>query len=269
MEDLLKLLQNYLLPLGDGGICVAFSSGADSSVLLKTATGVFDRVLAVTVATPLHHIKESEQAALFAESLGVAHAVLEIDELPELIMSNPPDRCYHCKINMFGQIIAYAREQGYSHVLDGTNADDLKEYRPGLKAIKELGVLSPLAELGIAKQDARDIGRQLGVQSAQKPSSPCMATRFPYGDPLDLNKISHISRIETYIKALGIPIVRARVHNNLLRIEVEQEMLEKLFSYRSEITALALREGFDYVTLDLEGFRSGSMDIPLRKKAKV
>lgn len=257
--------------LASGGICLAFSGGVDSAVLLAVASGEMKpgKIHAVTVQTPLHSPVEPENARKLAEEWGAIHSILVQNELNPVVAQNPPDRCYLCKRWLFGTIEAYAKEHGLAAVVDGTHADDLKEYRPGLKALAELKIKSPLAELGITKAEVREIAASLGISVAKKPSAPCLATRFPYGTPLTATGLQTIDRLEQQVRAMGFDILRIRVYHDMLRIEVPVESLPYALQYRNDIIKAAHQEGFSYVTLDLEGFRSGSMDIPLKNVKKV
>ena len=176
-------------------------------------------------------------------------------------MHNPVDRCYLCKKHMFEKICRKSEQLGAAAVIDGTNGDDTKEYRPGIRALKELGIKSPLMELGITKQEVRSLAAEYGISTAAKPSSPCMATRFPYGTKLDYDMIRKAERLEDELKEMGFYNVRARIHDSLARLEVDVEDLEKAVRMKDRIVRCTKALGYTYVTLDLEGFRSGSLDI--------
>lgn len=255
---------------------VAFSGGVDSSLLLKLVceavregptpetVSPFGRIHAVTMQTRLHPLQEIEQAARVAEEIGVGHLLIPVDELSEAgISQNPPDRCYRCKRHLFSLMLEAAEKLGIRRVLEGTNADDLHMYRPGLKAIRELGIISPLADAGFCKQDVRRLAEEYGLSVSDKPAMPCLATRFPYGVPLSYEELDRVEQGEAFLRTLGLYNVRLRIHGQIARIEVDGGDMEILLEHREEIVSRIKETGYDYVTLDLEGFRSGSMDIRL------
>jgi uncharacterized protein len=262
-----KLSQTMKEYVGEG-ICVAFSGGVDSSLLLKMACEEGKRsgqsVLAVTFETKLHPHGDLDEARDMASSFGAVHKIIEIDEFadPE-IMQNPVDRCYRCKNLLFQTLIRYAHKEGYHYIMDGSNFDDLKAYRPGMKALKELGIHSPLLELKITKEEIRALASDLSVNSSNKPSAPCLATRLPYGDKLDFVILERIDKGEKFIRDLGFYNVRLRLHKDILRIEIDKKDLVKFIKQSDSVIEKLKEFGFLYVTLDLEGFRSGSMDINL------
>lgn len=246
-------------------VVLAFSGGVDSSLLLRMLCDQADKykttVYAVTIHTMLHPGKETEEAVAQAKEMGATPIVIEIDELQDAgISDNPVDRCYLCKRYMFERIAEISRQKEAYAVIEGTNADDLTEYRPGIRALGELGIHSPLADACLSKEEVRKLAAEYGIQAAEKPSSPCMATRFPYGTKLSYEKIRQAEEAEAVLRQRGYYNVRARVHGDLLRIEVDQDSMLKLLSEAKEITDAMQRLGYDFVTLDLEGFRSGSFD---------
>ena len=242
-------------------LLVALSGGVDSAVLLDAACAARGlRCEAATFLSALHTGRDISDAKDLTQTLGVAHHVIELCEydVPEL-MANDVRRCYYCKRYAFQKMQALAEERGLAVVADGTNADDLHVYRPGLDALRELGVCSPLAQMGIEKQTVRDIAelRRLAVHA--KPASPCLATRLPYGTPLDRELLTRIAGLERSLQDRGYSPCRCRVHGDIVRTEVPREQFARLCADAEYLkTAKAL--GFHYVTLDLEGFRSGSMD---------
>lgn len=252
------------------GICLAFSAGVDSSLLLQLAcqeaAAANAQVQAVIFATQLHPAADVQLARQLCAQMGAVLHVVQVDEfdLPA-VRYNAPDRCYHCKKELFSQLIKQARQLGCQVCMDGTNADDLGQYRPGLRALKELGIVSPLAELGITKAQVRQMAEKLGLCVAQRPSSPCLATRLPYGAEVRPELLRRIEQAETQLKEMGFPVVRVRVHGEIVRLEVPLEQLSQVLSRRASIVECVQAQGFGYVTLDLEGFRSGSMDIGLKK----
>lgn len=265
MQITTKQFYAYMTPYIEGGICVAFSGGVDSSLVLKLAAQVSDHVVAVHFRTTLHPVGDEEQAKQIAKEIGVPFVVISLDEFTNpIILQNPRDRCYHCKHMLFSLLLAWAKEHHYSTCLDGTNFDDLNAYRPGIKALKELQILSPLADLKITKQEVRALAAQLGLSVSQKPSSPCLATRLPYNTPITIKAINQIATAEALLHQYGFPVNRVRLHNEIARIEIPKEQFSQF--YKNETCIQALKQiGFTYITLDIEGFRSGSMDEPFEK----
>lgn len=250
------------------GIAIAFSGGVDSSLLLRiacdTAKKHGSKVLAVTFETKLHPHGDLEQAKALAEGFGALHKTIEVDEFtdPE-IMHNPIDRCYRCKTLLFRTLIDFAHSQGFTYLADGTNYDDRNAYRPGMKALKELGIHSPLLDCEITKEQIRLLASELSIASSDKPSAPCLATRLPYGTSFDFELLSRIDRGEQLLRGLGFYNVRLRLHQDILRIEVDTIDFPKLIEYKDRIIDMLKKLDFLYITLDLEGFRSGSMDIKI------
>ena len=248
---------------------VAFSGGVDSSLLLKLvcekAKKNHTRVYAFTIHTALHPKAELELTERLAHEMGAEHVVIFVNELEEAgIENNPKNRCYLCKKCMFEKVISEAEKRNAVVVLEGTNADDTKEYRPGLTALKELGIQSPLMEAGMTKAEVRILAAEYGVSVADRPSSPCMATRFPYNTKLTLPELQNVERMEAAIHGLGFYNVRTRIHGNLVRIEVDAEHILKAVELKEELVQIGKENGYDYVTVDLEGFRSGSQDLHVR-----
>lgn len=260
-----KVLHQLMEGYASENVAVAFSGGADSSLLLKLAvmhagkTG--KRVIAVTASTELHPAKDEAAAKQAASEAGAEHRILTVSELQfGGIKRNPADRCYHCKKYLFGAIRDEAAKAGASVVLEGTNADDLKEYRPGLRAVEELGIRSPLKEAGFTKKEVRKLAQEYGISAANRPSAPCLATRFPYGEELTMEKLRRVERGEECLKGLGLYNVRLRVHGNVARIEADAGDMGKLLEAGNQVVRKLKELGYTYITLDLEGFRSGSMD---------
>ena len=252
-------------------VMIAFSGGVDSTLLLKLAVEASKKyhthVYAITIQTALHPVMEADEAKRIAEELGAIHKVIHVDELEGAgIENNPVDRCYLCKKYMFTKVKELAHSLGISTILEGTNADDLKQYRPGIKAIQELGLHSPLLEANMTKKEIRELAAAYGLKAANKPSSPCLATRFPYHTLLNYEEMRKVEKIEDYLHTYGFYNVRARIHNDLVRLEIDQDAFMKCMDYRQEILLFIKELGYDYVTLDLEGFRSGSQDIKLEEK---
>ena len=263
-----KLIQ-YLSELVTDDTAIAFSGGVDSSLLLKIccdqAKKTGSKVYAITLHTMLHPAADLEIAARVAKEAGAIHLVLHIDELNEAgIRFNPVDRCYLCKKCLFQKLQEKAKEHGVRQILEGTNADDLQVYRPGIRAVRELGVLSPLAKYDFTKEEVRRLAEEYHISVANRPSTPCMATRFPYGTELSYDRIKDVESGEEWLREKGFYNVRLRVHDKIARIEVDQESMESLLSIREDVLQELSRYGYDYITLDLMGFRSGSMDIHLK-----
>jgi uncharacterized protein len=265
-EKLNHYLEQHILE----GIGIAFSGGVDSSLLLKLACDVGKRtnhsVLAVTFETKLHPHGDLEEAKAIASGFGAVHSTIQVDEFadPE-IMHNPIDRCYRCKNLLFKTLIQHSAQEGYHYLLDGTNYDDRKAYRPGMKALNELGIHSPLLELEITKLQIRSLATDLGISSSDKPSAPCLATRLPYGTKLDFDLLANIDLGEQFIKCFGFYNVRLRLHQDIVRIEIDTKDFGKFLECQEQILLRLKELGFLYITLDLEGFRSGSMDIKIDK----
>lgn len=263
-ERLMKAMREY----AKEDLCLAFSGGVDSSLLLKTAVDAASqtgkRVYAVTFDSRLHPSCDLETAKRVASELGGLHHIISINELDqEEIRMNPVNRCYLCKKHLFQTLKEFAGERNISCIMDGTNEDDLHVYRPGIRALKELGVISPLADCGITKAQVKELAAQYDISSASRPSTPCMATRLPYGAEIDYEVLDKISQGEACLRARIKGNVRLRLHGDIVRIEVDQEAVSGLLERKEEVISQLKDLGFSYITLDLEGFRSGSMDLGL------
>lgn len=268
-EKKIKLLEE-VDRLSQEDVVLAFSGGVDSSLLLKlfskSTKKTGKKVYAVTVHTKIHPMKDLEISRRVADEMGVEHKIISIDELKEAgIEDNPVNRCYLCKKSIFEKLQRYAEELGVKQVVEGTNEDDLHVYRPGIKAIRELGINSPLADSGFTKEEVRKLAAELGVSVSNRPSTPCMATRFPYGTMLDYDRIHKVEEAEKWLRDLGFYNVRIRVHEDIARIEVDKNEMIMLLEKKEEVVEKLKEFGYDYITLDLEGFRSGSMDIHIKK----
>lgn len=271
MENKLNELRRMLEELSSDGVCAAFSGGVDSALLLTVLSEIYARkpfpLLAVVFATAFHTAEETASAMKLAEGLGVPAELVKRDVLSDPVLrENPKDRCYHCKHRLFSEMKRIAGEHGIKNLVDGTNADDTRVYRPGRKALEELGVLSPLSLCGFTKDEIRAAARELLVPVADKPSMPCLATRFPYGTALTDGALRRVERGEAILREFGMHVVRLRVHGDVARIETDPEGFDLVAARRFEIAFALREEGFPYITLDLEGFRSGSMDEPLLMK---
>lgn len=269
-----QMLEHKMEELATEDICLAFSGGVDSSLLLKAAADAAEKtgkkVYAVTFDSRLHPSCDLETARRVAAELGGIHHVISVDELEqEAIRHNPVNRCYLCKYHLFETLKAFAEARGITRILDGTNEDDMHVYRPGIRALKELGILSPLAELHFTKQEVKAVAADYGISVASRPSTPCMATRIPYGMDIDYDMLERIAEGEAFLRNIVSGNVRLRLHGNVARIEVDMAAFPQLMAVRERIVERLKELGFDYLTLDLEGFRSGSMDIGLDVGIKI
>jgi len=260
LKDILKKM---------GRVVVAFSGGVDSSFLLKMAKDVLsdENVLAVTAVSETYTGSELRQAKRFAKDLGVTHKIIHTNELKDKnFTKNPVNRCYYCKKELFKELDRIRKENGFNYVLDASNTDDIKDYRPGSRAKKEFGVRSPLVEAGISKDEIRKFSRRLKLNTADMPSMACLASRFPYGEKINKKALRKIESAEDFIKKLGIQQVRVRCHNNVARIEMEKQNIKRFVNsnFCDKITKRLRQLGFKYIALDLEGYRTGSLNEVLK-----
>lgn len=250
-------------------VAVAFSAGVDSTLLLKAAhTALGDRVLAITGESISFPERESREAKMFCESLGIRQVTVTIDQMAiPGFADNTPDRCYVCKKELFTAFVRAAAENGFSQLVEGSNLDDLSDYRPGMRAIRELGVRSPLQEVGLTKQEIRKLSDTLGLPTWSKPSFACLATRFPYGVPITADKLNAVDRAEQLLLDLGFKQVRVRVHGDIARIEIEPDQIPRMIEpdISQQVVAALHALGFLYVALELDGYRTGSMNKPLAR----
>ncbi|MDH4101687.1 MAG: ATP-dependent sacrificial sulfur transferase LarE [Nitrospirota bacterium] len=250
-------------------LVVAYSGGVDSTFLLKAAVDALgsDRVLAVTAESETYQKFERDEAEANARLIGARHLVIRTEELanPEFA-SNPPDRCYYCKGELFSKLREMAATEGFRHVADGTNLDDLSDIRPGRTAAKENDVVSPLAAAGLTKDDIRALSRELGLPTWNKPAMACLSSRFPYGTEITTGLLERVAKAEELLRNLGFTQFRVRHHGDIARIEVPRDSLARFLDEEvSRSITRSLKElGYVYVTLDLEGFRSGSMNEVLK-----
>jgi len=263
----LQELEGLVAPYGSA--LVAFSGGVDSSLALAiTVRALPDgRVLAVTSNNETYLPSELDLARDFVASLGVEHLVVNTRELDDPnYAQNPTNRCYFCKSTLYSGLVRIAAERGYRCVVDGANADDEGDYRPGRKAARELGVVSPLSLAGVTKEEVRGLARHLGLPTWDKPALACLSSRFPYGQEITPEKLAQVAEAEEFLRSRGYRQVRVRHHGEVARLEVGPGELERAFAEREEIDEALREAGFLYVALDLAGYRSGSLNAALGKK---
>ncbi len=260
-------LEEYIRSLGK--VAVAFSSGVDSTFLLKVCHDTLgEDAIAITMKTVSVPERELEESIAFCEKEGIKQLIIEVDQIAiEGFEDNSPDRCYICKRALFSKMVSVAEENGFAHIAEGSNTDDMGDYRPGMKAISELGIKSPLREAGLSKADIRELSKELGLPTWNKPSFACLATRFVYGEKITVEKLRMIELAEQRLMDLGFSQFRVRCHGDIARIEIEPEEFEKILSSDTAISINRyLHElGFRYVTLDLGGYVTGSMNKALEK----
>ncbi len=266
LEEKLNSLKTTLKSLES--VVIAYSGGVDSTFLSKIAFDVLgDNALAVTATSKTYPRSEFQEAIKIAREIGIKHETIVSEELdiPEF-SANPVNRCYHCKKELFGKLKEVAAERGIKHVVDGSNQDDLDDYRPGMQAIAELDVRSPLKESGLTKSDIRELSKKLGLSTWDKPALACLSSRFPYGNRITAEKLTVVGEAEIFLKNLGIRQLRVRHHDQIARIEVAEEDMELLFKNRNQIAEKLKELGYTYVTMDLQGYRTGSMNEVLSQK---
>jgi uncharacterized protein len=241
---------------------VAYSGGIDSTLLLKVAHDCLgERAVALTAISASLPTAERAEATAIANEIGARQVEIESDETSDpRYLANETTRCYFCKNNVYDHLINYAQSEGYQYLVDGTNMDDVGDHRPGRKAAREWGVRSPLQEAGLNKAEIRQIARELGLSNWDKPAAACLSSRVPYGTPITLEILSQVERAELALKRMGLHQLRVRHHEKIARIEVEPDHFQTIIDRRDEIIEAFKALGYTYITLDLAGFRSGSMN---------
>ncbi|WP_025322400.1 ATP-dependent sacrificial sulfur transferase LarE [Deferrisoma camini] len=246
-----------------GGVVIGFSGGVDSSYLYAVAVEVLgERALGVTAVSETYPERERREAEALARALGGRHRRIVSEELDlPAFTRNPPDRCYHCKRELFGRLREVAREEGLPWVADGTNADDRSDHRPGRRAARELGVRSPLEEAGLTKDDIRELSRRRGLPTWDKPAMACLSSRFPYGTPITRPEVARVGRAEEGLRGLGLRVLRVRHHGDVARIEVGPDEFPRVVGdLRDEVVRIVKDAGYAYVALDLQGYRPGALN---------
>ncbi len=254
-----------------GSVVVAYSGGVDSTLLLKVASDVLgDRVMAVTASSETYTSGELEEARENAKMLGVKHIVINTNELDdENFASNPPERCYYCKKELLSKLRGLAKQYELNYVADGSNYDDISDFRPGMKAVSEFGVRSPLKEAMLTKEEIRTLSQETNLPTWDKPPQPCLATRFPYGTKITRQRLARVELAEEFVAGFGIKQLRVRVHGDIARIEVPKEDMRIFLDedISKEIVDRFKALGYTYITLDIQGYRMGSMNEPLKRES--
>jgi len=268
MDNKLEILKTGLKKYKNA--VVAFSGGVDSTFLARVAKDVYgENLLLITATSSTNPFYELDEAKSLAVMLGIKHRIIVSEEIDIPGYSeNPPDRCYFCKSELFGKVKYIAMEEGYEVVFDGSNADDLKDFRPGMKAKLEKGAISPLAEAGFTKDDIRHFSAEYHLPTATKQSYACLASRIPYGEKITIQKLNRLAMAEYEVRNLGFSQFRIRSHENLARLEFIPSEMGKAWEIRNKLDEICTRSGFNYSTIDLKGYRTGSMNEVLTESEK-
>ena len=253
-----------------GSVLIAYSGGVDSMFLLKVASSVLgDMVVAVTASSEIYPSRELGEAKESAKKLGVKHVVITTNELgDENFTSNPPERCYYCKKELFSKLMGLAKQYELNYAADGSNYDDISDFRPGMKAASQFGVRSPLKEAMLTKGEIRILSKEMNLPTWDKPPQPCLATRFPYGTRITREQLSRVELAEEFLAGFGIKQLRVRIHGDIARIEVPKEDMRIFLDgdLSQEIVDRFKALGYTYITLDIQGYRMGSMNEPLKRE---
>lgn len=271
LDEKYKLLQDNIKSRGSAAI--AFSGGVDSTFLVYAAHEVLgDKLIAVTATSSTYPERELKEAIQYAKDMGVKHIIINSEELDiEGFAQNPKNRCYYCKKELFTKIARVAKDNGVEYIFDGSNIDDTGDYRPGMQAARELNVVSPLKESGLTKEDIRELSRKLNLPTWDKPAFACLSSRFPYGTQITKPKLKMVEEGEQFLLDMGIRQIRVRHHGDIARIEVSPEEREQFFDIKvmDNISNKFKQIGFIYVTLDMSGYRTGSMNEVLSSEEKT
>ncbi len=246
---------------------IAYSGGVDSTFLINVAHEVLgEKAIAVTATSSTYPQRELEQAKKFAKNIGIKHVIINSEETEiDNFSKNPSNRCYYCKKELFSKIKQIATEEHLNYVLDGSNVDDTTDYRPGMTALEEFGVVSPLKDAGLTKQEIKELSRSMNLDTWDKPAFACLASRFPYGIEITKPRLEQVEKAESYLYSLGIKQFRVRYHNEIARIEVSKNDFQLIIKHSDEIVKKFKELGFKYITLDIEGYRTGSLNEALKQ----